>query len=277
MKNEEKIPKTKKFIDIREVIEKKNPKLLKFIPPFVINYIKHVIHQDEFNEILRKYESFDGLDFLDKSLSELNMKVEIIGTENLPPPDQRCIFAANHPIGSVDGLFFMHEMGKFYGITKSVVNDLLLNVKNLRPLFAGVNKHGVNSKESVMELDAIFPAGLVSRRKNGKIEDPEWKKTVISRAVKHERDVVPIHIEGRLSDFFYNLARIRTFLGIKINLEMFYLVDEMFGQKGKSIRFIIGKTIQYKTFTKSFSDKEWAAKLKSHVYHLRNNRFANFE
>jgi putative hemolysin len=277
---------TKKFIDIREIIRRKNPNLLKFIPGFIINYIKRIIHEDDLNNVIVKYKEYEGLEFLENSLSELNIQFEIDGEENLPPPEKRCIFAANHPIGSVDGLVFMREMGKYYGITKSLVNDLLLHVKNFQPLFAGVNKHGANSKDHVEELDKIFasdyqillfPAGLVSRRKHGEIEDPEWKKTVISRAVKHERDIVPIYIDGRLSDFFYNLARIRSFLGIKINLEMFYLVDEMFRQKNKRIRFIVGKPIHYKIFNKSHSDKEWADRLKKHVYKLRSDRFANFE
>jgi len=275
-----------KLIDIREVIRRKNPKLLKFIPGFIINYIRRIVHEDDLNAVVEKYGAYEGLEFLEKSLSELNLQFEIQGAENLPPAEHRCIFAANHPIGSVDGLVFMREMGKYYGITKSLVNDLLLYVTNFQPLFAGVNKHGANSKEHVEELDKIFasdyqillfPAGLVSRRKWGKIEDPQWKKTVISRAVKHQRDIVPIYIEGKLSNFFYNLARLRSFLGIKINIEMFYLADEMFRQKNKTIRFTVGKPISYHTFDKSHSDKIWAERLKNHVYKLRLNRFANFE
>ena len=48
----------------------------------------------------------------------------------------------------------------------------------------------------------MFPAGLCSRRQNGVIRDLDWKKTFIVKSVQAQRDVVPIHFEGRNSNFF---------------------------------------------------------------------------
>jgi putative hemolysin len=275
-----------KLIDIKRVIQNKNKRLARFLPQFVINYIRRIIHEDEINAMINKNKHLTGLSFLENVTNEFDIQFELKGVENFPPASERCIFAANHPIGSIDGLLFMREAGKQYGITKSVVNDLLLHIDNLKPLFAGVNKHGANSRGSVEEFDTLFdsqyqilmfPAGLVSRRKKGKIRDTEWKKTVISRAVKHKRTIVPVYIEGQLSNFFYNLAQIRTFFQIKANLEMFFLVDEMFRQKGKKISFTIGKPIRYEVFNKSKTDKEWVEKLKTHIYNIADNPNAHFE
>jgi len=267
------------LINIDSIIKTKNPKLAKYLPFFVKNYIKKVIHQDELNKLISDHNQFFGLDFIKSGLPYFETKTTIFGSENIPKTG-KYIFAANHPIGSLDGVIFMHEMGKYYGETKSIVNDLLLNVNNFKPLFVGVNKHGSTSRENVEMLDEIFnsdlqillfPSGFASRRIKGKIVDFEWKKTVISRAIKHKRDIVPVYIKGQLSNFFYNLYSFRKFLGIKTNLEMFYLVDEMFRQKGKQIDFYFGKSIPYTYFDKTLSHQQWAENLKNHVYKLEND------
>jgi len=268
--------KNENLVDIERILKTKNPKLYKFLPGFIIRYIKKTIHEDQINETISKYSDYYELDFVSKILEHFEIKTEVFGLDNIPQ-NGRFIFAANHPIGSFDGIAFMDILGKKYGITKSLVNDLLTYIKNYGSLFLGVNKHGSNPKDAIKEIDEVFssdyqviiyPAGLASRKKKGKIRDLEWKKTFISRAKKYKRDIIPVHITGNLSNFFYNLSNIRSFLGIKSNLEMFYLVDETFKQKGKTIEFRFGKPISFSTFDDKFSDTEWAQKVKQHVYNI---------
>ncbi len=117
----------------------------------------------------------------------------------------------------------------------------------------------------------IFPAGLVSRRQAGRVvKDLEWKKSFIHKAVQNKKDVVPVYIEGRNSNFFYNLAYWRKKIGVKANIEMFYLVDEMYKQRGKTLTFIIGKPIPWKLFTSEHREEYWAKKVKEHVYALKS-------
>lgn len=113
-----------------------------------------------------------------------------------------------------------------------------------------------------------FPAGLCSRKQNGRIEDTEWKKSFVRNAVKYHRDVVPVFFEGRNSDFFYRLARIRKRLGMKMNLEMLYLPDEMFRNKHQTFHVYIGKPIPWQTFDGSKKPAEWAEWVKQKVYQL---------
>ncbi len=264
------------FIDIEEIIKSKNKKLFKMLPLFIINYLKKILHQNQINKVLSDNNSYQGLDFAQRMLDEFEIRTETDGEENIPE-NGKFIFVANHPLGSFDGIAFMTILGKRYGITKSVVNDLLLNVKNYEPLFIGVNKHGKTGRDAIMEMDEVFksdyqvilyPAGLASRRKKGIIRDLEWKKTFITRAKKYQRDIIPVHITGNLSNFFYKLANLRTKLGIKANIEMLYLVDETFKQKGKTLTFKFGKPISYKTFSKEKTDKEWGQLVKNHVYKI---------
>ncbi len=275
----------KLFLDLDNVIQAKNKRLYKVLPRFVMSYLKRIVHQKELNYIMRTFKDLEGLEFVEAVLKHFNVRTKAIGVENVPT-NGRFVFASNHPIGGVDGMIFMQEVGKFFGPNKSMINDLLMHITNMQSLFVGVNKHGANSRESLEAINKtfdsdehilIFPAGLASRRKKGVIKDPEWKKTFITRAVKHQRDVVPVHISGRLSNFFYNLANLRKFLGIKANLEMLYLSDETFKQKEKEFVITFGKPVSYSTFDKRHSHYEWAQLMREHIYKVKDNAGVKFE
>ena len=267
-----------KFVDIESVIGKKNPRLLRLIPGFVIRYLKHIVHQDGLNQIIENGKNLDGVAFVRSALSDLGTKFTSVGAENIPSSG-RFIFAANHPLGGLDGMVLIDEIGKFFPDVKFIVNDLLLNIKNLEPVFIPVNKHGRQTAEYASKIDMAyasdtqilyFPAGLCSRKISGKIVDLDWHKSFINKAVKYQRDIIPVYFDGRNTKFFYNLARIRNFLGIKANIEMLYLVDEMYKQRNNKIRVVFGKPISFKTFDKSKSPLDWANYVREHVYALTN-------
>jgi len=265
-----------KYIIIRDVIKRKNPTLLRWLPRFVLRYIERVVHEDDINRVMAKIGHLHGLAFVDALIEDLGVTVELRGEENIPL-EESVIFAANHPLGGLDGIAFMHALGKYRKDIKFLVNDILLNIKNLEPLFIGVNKHGSQGRRGIEQIEAayaadqallVFPAGLVSRKRHGKIADLEWKKSFINKAKKYRKNIVPVYIEGENSSFFYNFARWRELLGIKSNIEMFYLPDEMFGQKNKTVTICVGKAVPYTEFDRAKSEKEWAATMKQLVYNL---------
>jgi len=269
-----------KFIKIREVIHKKSPTLAKWIPKPLISYLERVIHEDEINYIMTTYHDDMGLDFVDSLLNELDVKVHLEGAENIPLEDS-VIFASNHPLGGLDGVAFMQAIGKYRKDVKFLVNDILMNVRNLEPLFVPVNKLGGQSKSGIAAIEnayasdhalLVFPAGLVSRKINEKIVDLEWKKSFISKAKKYKKDIVPVYIDGRNSNFFYNLARFRNKVGLKANIEMLYLPDELFSQRGKDITIKIGKRIPYSQFDNSKNERQWAAEVKETVYAMSGGK-----
>jgi putative hemolysin len=267
----------KRTVDIEELIRSKNPKLLKFLPKFLLNYVKRIIHQDEMNEFLFRHQNDDGFEFSSSVVRYFNVKVNIKGLENVPKSGG-VVIAGNHPLGGFDAMVVLDTISQVRKDVKFIVNDILLNLKNLKPLFVGVNKHGKNSVQMLEDIDSaygssqaifIYPSGLVSRKlDNGKIEDLEWKKSFITKAKKHKRMVIPLYVSGRNSSRFYNLSRWRTKLGIKANIEMFFLVDEMFRQRDKTITVIFGKPIPFANFDKSKTDLQWANEVRKRVYEL---------
>jgi len=265
-------------IDVDQVLRSKNPSLSKAVPSFVVNYLKRIIHQDEINELLRNYGHLRDAEFIAAALDFFKIQYQVYGKENLPC-EGRYIFVSNHPLGGMDGMVFINELSKYYREIRFPVNDILMNLENLTGIFLPVNKHGGQAKEAIRSLEEAyasemqilyFPAGLCSRKKKRTICDLKWHKSFISKAVQHKRDIVPAFFSGRNSNFFYNLANLRTSLGIKVNIEMLYLPDEMFSQKGKSISLVFGKPLPWQTFDSSRSPVEWAAWVKERSYELES-------
>jgi len=271
------------FIDIERVIADKNPGLLKLLPHFLVRYLKSVIHQKELNLAIYTNRNIFGVDFLQAVFDQFGARISTAGIQNIPE-NGRYLIASNHPLGGLDGIALMCVVGKIRNDIVFPVNDILMNLPNIDGLFIPVNKHGSNAgnislfEETFASDKALlyFPAGLCSRKQTGVISDLEWKKSFISKARKHKRDIIPTHIDGRNSNFFYNLANIRKFFGIKANIEMLYLVDEMYKQKNKHIHIVFGKPIPYQVFDKRFTDAIWADHVKTFVYSLEQNPEATF-
>lgn len=265
-------------IDVKNVIHSKNPAFSKVIPGFVINYLKKIVHQDELNDFLEKWGHLKDTELIAAGLKHFGIKYQVSGSENIPDSG-RYIFVSNHPLGGLDGLVFINELSKHFKDIKFPVNDILTNIQNLSGIFLAVNKHGPQAKEVARMIEGAyssdcqilyFPAGLCSRKKRGIIKDLQWQKSFITKSVQHKRDIVPAFFSGRNSSFFYNLANIRKFLGVKANIEMLYLADEMFRQKDKEINLVFGEKISWETFDKTRTYPEWAEWVKSKSYALES-------
>lgn len=262
-------------IDIEKIIGQKAPKFANKIPRFVFRYLKKILHQDDINSLLLRADGLSGLPFVAEVMREFNTGVVTHGLDHVKE-DGRYIIAANHPIGGLDGIALIDTVGKIRPDVTTPVNDFLLFVPNLRPLFIPVNKLGSNADNikifnETFESDktiCYYPYGLCSRKQNGKILDLEWKKTFVTKAKAYHRDIIPTHISGRNSDFFYNLSNIRKKLGIKVNIEMLFLVNEFYKQKNKTLTITFGKPIPWQTFDNRYSDAEWAMRLRNFSYNL---------
>jgi putative hemolysin len=264
-------------IDLEALVKAKMPN--RKLPKFLINYLKKITHIDEVNYTFKAFAGTRNLEFIEKLLEYLNITYTVEGLENLPANSEKYIFASNHPLGGLDGIVLAYVLGtKYEGKLRLLTNDILLFIEPLRELFIPVNKVGSQGKENVEKLNEFyesdnhlitFPSGKCSRKTKGKVIDPEWKKNFVAKAVQYKRDVVPIYFEGRNSNFFYNLANIRTALGIKANIEMLYLADEFFKQRNTHFTLKIGQPIAWQTFDKSKSQQQWASEVKELVYGMK--------
>lgn len=268
-----------KFIDVRKIIKSKNPSAYRWIPGFIIRYLERILHQKEINQFLLDHKNDYNLDFCEEVIKMLNVQIELKGLEKIPTSG-KIVIAMNHSLGGLDAMALASSLKGHREDLKFIVNDILLNLKNLNGIFIGVNKHGSNSlskREQLANLFAtdqaicIFPAGLVSRKINGKIVDLEWKKTFITMSKKHNRTIIPIFIEGKLSNFFYRLSNFRKKIGIKANIEMLYLSHEFFKLRNQHIRIIVGDPIPFDSLPGNMDERKQALWVRNKVYELQNS------
>lgn len=266
------------LIDVKKMFQKKNPKLAKRLPGFIYKYINRIIHVDEINEILINHGNERGVDFARSMVKHFNVQETIKGIENIEKSG-RYIFASNHPLGGFDAMLTLCQIQDNFGEPVTLVNDVLMNIPQLKPIFIPLNKYGSHNKDIIRQLDEvyssdkqilIFPSGWASRRINGVVQDIPWKKHFIVKSVEYQRDIIPVHVSGQNSNFFYNLSNIRKFLGIKWTIETFYLADETFKHKNQKFTITFGKPIPYTHFDKSKTPEQWAAEVRDIVYKLPN-------
>lgn len=267
-------------VDLDKVIADKNPRLARLLPRFLKRYLKRIIHQDEINHVLRSFSHQTPVEFIRSTLSYMEISYRAVGLEQLS--DQgRYLFVSNHPFGGMDGMMLCDELDKRFGSGRIIVNDILMNLKPLAPLFIPVNKHGRQNsdylrffREALSSDDQIatFPAGLCSRRIDGKICDTKWKSSFVKNAIESHRDIVPVFFEGRLSNFFYNLSSLRKRLGIKANIEMIYLPDEMFSQHGRHFDIHFGAPVPWQELAAAGSAAQNAQRIREMVYAMAPNQ-----
>ena len=267
-------------IDVASVLQERLPKHYRWMPRFVVRWIERLICQDELNAILQSIGSQTGVDAARQALSDLNITLTVEGLENVPEGG-RYIFASNHPLGGLDGLSLIKMLGEHYdGKIRFLVNDLLMAVKPLQNVFLPVNKYGKQSRDTVKDIDnaydsdlqmITFPAGLCSRKQpHQPVMDLKWNKAVVTMAINHQRDVVPIYFDGKNSKWFYRWARLRERLGIKFNLEMILLPREMIKSRGTTYNIHIAKPIPWTSLDKQHPFSQ-AQELRQAVYAMHNN------
>lgn len=271
---------TQKTVDIDKILADKMGSKSKYVPAFLVSWLKHILHQDQVNEYLWDSRHLTGVDWLEECVRYLDMTLEVEGKENLPDKDDGKLytFVSNHPLGGIDGVALGAVIGRHYdGKFRYLVNDILMNLPGLAPVCIPINKTGSQSRNFPAMVEAgfssdnhmlMFPAGLCSRRINGEIKDLEWKKTFVTKAIDSQRDIVPMYFSGRNSGFFYRLANFRKWLGIKFNIETLYLPDEMFKNKGKTFDLYIGEPIPFEQLNDGTHHKEWCRKIREKCYNL---------
>ncbi len=265
-------------IDIGAVLQTKAPRLSQRIPAFAVQWLRRTIHEAEINHILRTYWDLPPQEFIRACFREWEVTYSAEGLERLDPKG-RYLFVANHPFGGMDGMMLADKLIERFGDARVVVNDLLMHLEPLRPLWIPVNKYGAQNAAYARKFDEemfgerqilTFPAGLCSRRIRGEVTDLPWKSSFLKKAYASQRQIVPLFVEGRLSNFFYRMTALRKMLGVKFNIELLWLPDEMFSQKGRHFRIVAGEPIPMAELQEQGSLHEQTEYIRKKTYFLKN-------
>lgn len=263
-------------IDIGAVLADKAPRLARWMPRPMVDWLRRTVREREINHILAEYWTLPPQEFIRACFHDWDVSYSIQGLDRLDPKG-RYLFVANHPFGGMDGMMLADKLIDRFGDVRVVVNDLLMHVEPLRPLWLPVNKHGSQNADYARRMEEAFfgdvpiltfPAGLCSRRIDGRVADTQWKTNFLKKVYASQRQVVPLFVEGRLSNFFYRLDRCRKALGVKFNIEMLWLPDEMFSQAGKHFRMVAGEPIAVSELQSLGSLREQTEYIRKKTYFL---------
>ena len=234
--------------------------------------LKIFLHEKQFIEFDEKFPYLHGMASIEQILDYFQIRCEtnISELENIPT-EGPVVFAANHPIGSLDGLALLKTIAFVRPDVKIVANRMLSHLKPLKDVFIAVDNMGAQAnRQQIAEIQAhlkndgaliVFPSGEVSRLGLQGVRDRQWSSGFLRLAAKVQAPIVPIHVHGRNSTFFY-LASL-----IVKPLSTYLLVDEMFKQKGKSIHIRIGERISNAHELK-LSSARLAEQFRRHIYLL---------
>ena len=227
-----------------------------------------------------KAEHYAGAGFFDEALDYVGITYKVRGEENIDL-SKKYLFACNHPLGGPEALIIGSIFRRIYGDGFMVPsNQILYNMKPLQEFFVPVSVGGRQGREiaeriaGMFESDRqvlVFPAGLCAKSIKGVVTEMPWKKMFISQARKYQRDVVPVHISGHNSKWYFFLSWLSRTLKLKFNLGMIYLVDELFKQRGNEFVITFGKPIEYDRFDKTKTDLQWADEVKNIVKNLASD------
>ncbi|GAA4363900.1 lysophospholipid acyltransferase family protein [Kangiella marina] len=274
------------MIDSKEVVAQYLPKLEKSpkLQSGATRLLARLFHQEEVNDFIEQHKHMSHVDFLEVVNQRLGLSYTVSNSslENIPVSG-RVVIIANHPLGSLDGLALLSLIYSVRKDVKIVVNELLWSMSPLRQFFLPINNiaKGKNPKvklqniQQALEADEaviFFPAGEVSRLSFKGIRDGKWRSGFLKMAKHTKSPILPIHVGGKNSRFFYGFSLIAK------PLSALFLVREMFKNVSLTLPVKVGKLIPFSSFSGMLpSSKESIGRFKQHVYGLKHQREELFE
>ncbi|WP_373959030.1 lysophospholipid acyltransferase family protein [Vibrio gigantis] len=203
-----------------------------------------------------RQDELSSFEFMNYTLSALNIDYSIASgsTENIPE-EGPVVIVANHPLGAIEGVILADLVGSVRKDVKVLANELLKRLPELDDLFIGVDVfNGKESKRTNAKairdanhhladggLLIVFPAGEVSSYRKGAktLTDIEWSKSVAKFVKRHQATTVPIFINGKNSELFYQAGRVHPLLRTAL------LGRELLNKQATTISISIGSSIPY--------------------------------
>jgi putative hemolysin len=239
-------------------------------------FLGHLFYETRFQSFSNKYPHLEGFEFIDQVLRYFDFDLRLAESERARIPSTgSVVVAANHPIGSLDGLALLNLVRSVRPDVKVVANDLLTAINPLHPVLLPVVTMGAGNSTTREGLRAIkehlqgegaliiFPAGEVSRLGAKGVRDCDWQSGFVKLARSTRSPILPVYVAGRNSLFFYCLSALAK------PLSTIWLVREMFKQSHNTVDVRIGRPVPHEVYSANgFSAQQLARMFRKHVYRL---------
>lgn len=248
----------------------------------LITALRLLLHEKELRQLEADSPHKKGFDFIEKVLDYFDFSYRLRdGEAQRIPSYGKVVIIANHPIGTLDGLAMLKMVREVRPDVKVVANDVLATIKPLESVLLPVDNMNSNTPRKNLTairhfLEAhgallIFPAGEVSRFGPKGVRDGNWQHGFLRIATSCQAPILPVHINGRNSVFFYALSFLAK------PLSTLWLVREMFKQADRCVDIRIGEPISYNSYQAiDLPLREKTKLFKHHLYRIGNDRSGIF-
>jgi putative hemolysin len=192
-----------------------------------------------------------GREAMDYASQLLGLAVEATGLERVPGTG-RVIVVCNHPTGLADGIavddvlkprrpdriYFANADARRISprLDEIFIPVEWVQAKRTRETIRLTVRRAQEALEAERAL-VIFPAGRISRRREGVLADLSWASSALSLARRHRAPVLPMHLAGPPSRLF------RLFDRVSPELRDITLFHELLNKHGGSFHLTIGPLI----------------------------------
>ncbi|MCW4149674.1 lysophospholipid acyltransferase family protein [Halomonas sp. 18H] len=236
--------------------------------------LRRLVHEREINDFLARHGQLGWLEFIDQVFDHFRFGYTLSSRErdNIPATG-RVVIVANHPLGALDGLALIRMVAELRPDVCILANDLLCQVAPLCDVILPVDnltrkgfRRSLGRMVEALEDDRaviVFPAGEVSRAGPAGVRDGKWLSGFLHAARRTNAPILPVHVNGRNSSWFYGLAYLHGPLGTLM------LPSEMFRQRDRQVALRVGGLIPLARFDRE--DLTTAVRMKllrKHVYRL---------
>jgi putative hemolysin len=265
------------MLDVEKLFRQSHPQWAQQQPLLArqtASLLRLILREKSLNQLLSDQQNLSAFDFVTKLLERFNFSYRLSSDDRQRIPLKgKVIIIANHPVGSMDGLALLKIIGELRSDVRVLANEILSAVEPLRPMLLSVdNMNGRTSRSSLniirQFLDnegalIVFPAGEVSRFSLSGIRDGVWNSGFLRLAQATRAPILPIHISGHNSIFFYMLSIIAK------PLSTLWLVREMFKQAGHTVDIHIGESLNYERYNSiDLPPARKTLLLKQHLYQI---------
>lgn len=271
---------------IEDLIESRFPELSRRgrpLPRPAMALLRRVVREAEINAFLAQAHGLRGLAFIDQLLEYFDFSWSVVAREvEHIPAEGRVVIVANHPLGLLDGIALLKLVSTVRRDVRVVANDVLMHFEPLHPLLLPVvNLGGVTQRSQVQAIhDAlardeaviIFPSGEVSRAGPRGIRDGAWHAGFLRFAEQARAPILPVHLGGRNSAWFYSLSTLFK------PLSTLLLVSEAMRQRGGVLRVRIGRPIAWRQLAQlDGARRDKVERIAGMTYALQRRRPTDFK
>lgn len=221
----------------------------RFLWPVLKSVCKGVLGYNRALEMVDATQGMSGLEIMDYMSNLLHLEVSVSGVDHIPATGPALV-TPNHPAGIADGIAVYDAFKHIRDDMCFVANrDAIRASSGLADIIIPVEwrvqeRNAQKTRETVRAINqafkedrlvVIFPSGRLAEPTLRGLKERPWQTTALSFARRNEVPVIPMHIKGENTAFYYVTWYINA------ELKDMTLFREIVKKEGRPYRITVGE------------------------------------